>query len=310
MPDKPLWPDGKRFAFSVFDDTDLSTLENVQPVYALLADLGFRTTKSVWAFAGSGRPLSGGCTCDDRPYRDWLLRLQEQGFEIALHNATYHTSPREDTIRGFNLFAEIFGHDPKTLANHANVAESIYWFGARLSGSRALAYNMMTGFRHVGRSRGHLEGDPLFWGDVCRQRIKYVRNFVFGGINTLKACPWMPYHDPARPYVNYWFASSPGADLEAFNQTIAESRQDRLEEEGGACIMYTHFACGFCENNRVSPRFRQLMERLARKGGCFVPVGELLDYILQQRGHLEITNRQRRHLERRWLLRKMLCGSE
>ena len=41
------WPHGKRFAFTVFDDTDSATLENVSPVYALLRDLGFRTTKSV-----------------------------------------------------------------------------------------------------------------------------------------------------------------------------------------------------------------------------------------------------------------------
>ena len=35
-----LWPDGKRFAFTVFDDTDRATLDNVREVYALLADLG------------------------------------------------------------------------------------------------------------------------------------------------------------------------------------------------------------------------------------------------------------------------------
>jgi hypothetical protein len=275
-----------------------------------LADLGFRTTKSVWAFAGSGTPAFGGSTCDDPVYCQWLLRLQQQGFEMGLHNATYHTSPRQDTIRAFDRFAQIFGHDPKTLTNHPSVGESIYWFARRLSGSRALAYNLMTGFRNVGRSRGHMEGDPLFWGDICRQRVKYVRNFVFSDINTLAECPAMPYHDPARPYVNYWFASSPGADLAAFNRTLTESQQDHLEEEGGACIMYAHFARGFYANNELNPRFRQLMERLARKGGFFVPVAELLDHILLKRGHLEISKRQRRQLELRWLLRKVFSGSE
>ena len=43
-----LWPGNKSFAFSVFDDTDSQTLEKGKAVYALLADLGFRTTKSVW----------------------------------------------------------------------------------------------------------------------------------------------------------------------------------------------------------------------------------------------------------------------
>ena len=35
------WPDGKDFAFTIFDDTDLATLENVPPVYELLGGLGF-----------------------------------------------------------------------------------------------------------------------------------------------------------------------------------------------------------------------------------------------------------------------------
>ncbi len=47
------WPEGKQFAFSVFDDTDLATFENVSGVYALLKDCGFRTTKSCWVFAAT-----------------------------------------------------------------------------------------------------------------------------------------------------------------------------------------------------------------------------------------------------------------
>ena len=42
------WPDGKLFAFSIIDDTDLSTLENVRPVYDYISELGLRTTKTVW----------------------------------------------------------------------------------------------------------------------------------------------------------------------------------------------------------------------------------------------------------------------
>ena len=48
--------------------------------------------------------------------------------------------------------------------------------------------------------RGHVEGDPLFWGDLCRDRVRYVRNFTFADVNTLASCPLMPYHDPKRPW--------------------------------------------------------------------------------------------------------------
>ena len=85
------WPEGKRFAFSIFDDTDMATLENVGGVYAFLGDAGFRTTKSCWVFRGD--PRQGkfpGDTLDDAPYRRWLLDLQAKGFEIGWHGATWH----------------------------------------------------------------------------------------------------------------------------------------------------------------------------------------------------------------------------
>ena len=58
-------PEGKRFVFTIFDDTDSATLENVRGVYALLADLGFRTTKSCWVVDGDrNQGKFPGDTCD------------------------------------------------------------------------------------------------------------------------------------------------------------------------------------------------------------------------------------------------------
>jgi len=42
------WPDGKRFAFTIFDDTDGTTLLNGPPIYDALTRHGLRITKSVW----------------------------------------------------------------------------------------------------------------------------------------------------------------------------------------------------------------------------------------------------------------------
>jgi hypothetical protein len=302
------WPDGKDFAFTLFDDTDLQTLDNGPAVYAFLAGLGFRTTKSVWPLPGTGEPLVGGATCADEGYLEWARSLQRQGFEIGLHNVTYHTSPRERTRQGIDRFEELFGHPPRVLANHTGCDEAPYWGPGRLSGVNALVYNVLTRFRSLGQYQGHVEGSPLFWGDVCRERVMYVRNFVFGDIDTLSACPFMPYHDPNRPYVNYWFASSEGPEVETFVRTLSEANQDRLEASRGACIMYTHLGKGFYEHGRLHGRFRALMERLARKNGWFVPVSTLLDYLLQVKGRHEITPRERARLERRWLWHKVRVG--
>ena len=120
----PTWPEGKRFAFTVFDDTDEATLGNVAPVYAFLEELGLRTTKSVWPARGAREPLIGGSTCDDPDYLDWVRGLAERGFEIAFHMATYHTSTREETVAALERFREVFGRYPRSMANHARRANS------------------------------------------------------------------------------------------------------------------------------------------------------------------------------------------
>lgn len=305
---RAIWPDDRKFAFTVFDDTDCATVENVGDVYRFLADLGFRTTKSVWMIRGTEPGNCPGQTCEDPEYLDWVLKLQARGFEIGYHMASWHSSPRDRTIAALDRFAEIFGQPPSVAANHSDCRENIYWGASRLGGLNRLAYNLATRFRFADRYRGHVENDPHFWGDIGKDRVRYFRNLVYGDINTLRACPIMPYHDPQRPFVNQWFASSEGADVHSFNRCLSEANQDRLEAEGGACIMYTHFACGFWENGKLNSRFRELMERLARKPGWFVPVTPLLDHLREKNGGHVISNAERSSLERKWLFEKVRRG--
>jgi hypothetical protein len=52
------------------------------------------------------------------------------------------------------------------------------------------------------------------------------------------------------------------------------------------------------------------MTRLARRNGWFVPVSELLDYLLAQRGGQSVLQAaERRELERRWLLHNVRFGN-
>ena len=311
MKAKINWPDGKRFAFTVFDDTDHMTIQNGPLIYQYLHNLGFLTTKSVWPIRGGDVPRIGGSTCEDPDYRAWIHSLKEQGFELALHNVTYHTSNREQTNRGLEQFKQYFGSYPNIQANHAYCRDGVYWGDARLSAANRLFYNFLTHFKNHMKFQGHLESSKLFWGDICKQRIKYVRNFIYNDINTLNSCPYMPYFDKQRSFVNYWFASSEGPDCHSFTKTISEQNQDRLEEEGGACIMYTHFGVpGFYCDGQLNPRFKQLMERLSRKSGWFVPVSTLLDYIIEQRGHYSISVQERFQLEWKWLIEKTLMIGE
>jgi len=95
----------------------------------------------------------------------------------------------------------------------------------------------------------------------------------------------------------------------SFTRMLREENQDRLEAEGGACIMYAHFAYGFANGGVPDARFKSLMERLRRKNGWFVPVAALLDYIAAQRGAVTLDACERGRLERRWLAHKIRYGT-
>ena len=59
---------------------------------------------------------------------------------------------------------------------------------------------------------------------------------------------------------------------------------DKLEKEGGLCIIYTHFASNFVDNKgNLNSDFVKSIEYIASKKGWFAPASEVLDYLLQQK---------------------------
>jgi hypothetical protein len=300
---KIIWPGGRKFAFTFCDDTDYTTVKNVKPIYDLLAELGMRTTKLVWLFRGSRVAGTGGETCEDPHHVDWLLSLQQQGFEIGLHNVAGATSPRELVIQGLDRFNKLFGSPPKLHCNHSGCLDNLYWGDARITGWRRTLYNVWTRGKRKNFSRGHIPGDPVFWGDLCREQIIYVRNFTFDGLNTLKICPQMPYHDPRKPFVNYWFAATNGSRPKYFRQNFTLRNIDRLIEEGGLCIAYVHFGAKFARENKIDNHFKTMLEYVASKDGWFAPVSEVLHFLAKgedlRTRSISISELQR--IELRWL---------
>jgi hypothetical protein len=303
------WPDGKRFAFTIFDDTDLETIDNGPGVYAFLTSLGMRVTKSVWVLPPRGEALYDGSSCDDPEYVAWVKDLQAAGHEIALHNVASSTSTREQTRSGLDRFRELFGHDPRSVANHVGNLEAIYHGEERVTGVRRAIYNVLTRGRRRRLFEGHVPESPLFWGDLCAERVSYVRNFVYRDVNTLAACPHMPYRDSAKPFVAAWFAASEGANPASFARTISPAAQDRLEAEGGLSIMYTHLGAGFWRGGSLDPQFERLMRMLAARDGWFAPVAEILDHLGRAKGVTDLDEGKRRELEWRWIRDKVRTGS-
>ena len=300
-------PDGRRFAFTVFDDTDQATLDNVRPVYELLQRLGMKTTKSVWVFPADdpGNPHYRSHTLQDEGYMEFIERLNGAGFEIAFHNASPGSSERETTISALEHFRKKLGYYPRAHVNHESNRENLYWGHERLD-SPLLRPLMRLRGRQV--SQGHRPGSPFFWGDVCQRRILYVRNFVFREINLMRINPTMPYKDPNRPFVRYWFSSSEGGSVKSFNELISMKNQERLEREGGVCIAYTHFASGFVKDGMVDPLTEELLTAMSERGGWFVPVSTLLDHLRAQSDTLHRPWTERVNMELRWALTKLVYG--
>lgn len=304
------WPDGKDFAFTVFDDTDGATIERVGPVYDFLHERGFKTTKSVWPLQHPDTPHWAGSSCEDPEYVAWHRQLQRWGFEVSYHGASWGDNSREDHVRALERFRELFGHAPAAFANHAESIDALYWGDGRVTGLARWAYRLMARFKYFGRFKGHVEGNPHWWGDLCRDQIAYVRNFVYADINTLKACPYMPYADAGRPFVRAWFASSDGGVVDSFCRLLSSANQERLARKHGACIVYSHFAKGFVQDGELRQDFCERMTELAQRNGWFVTTGELLRYIEAQHGGVHaLSPRERRRLEWRWLRDKVLLGS-
>jgi hypothetical protein len=303
------FPDNRNFAFTVFDDTDFSTVENTRPVYSFLADLGMRTTKSVWPLPSVQEAEIQGETLQDGHYLRFVLELKDKGFEIGLHNVRNFDSTRETICLGLESFRDRIGEYPRTHTNHSHNRDNLYWGPDRISMPLRLTLRIADAARARPSSKGHVAASSYFWGDICREHLSYVRSFSFREINLKRLNPTLPYHDPARPFVNFWFTSSEGANVRSFCETIAEAEQDRLQEENGVCIMYSHLSQGFCTDGRIDPRFRVLMTRLAAKNGWFVPVATLLDYLRQESRHPTIPGTERSGMEHRWLLQKIRNGT-
>jgi hypothetical protein len=301
------YPDGKNFAFTITDDPDGCRLDKIRPVYSFLDQLGLKTTIACWVFKPTDltgnpdlREQAESETLENPDYLNFLQEYQRKGFEIALHTVTSGNDRSETTQRGYETFKQDFKTYPAINIMHSKNLENIYW-GRNVFQNPVLRFLVGLYDR-----RGYSGEDPssiYFWGDICKERSRYIRLWGTTGINTLKFNPSMPYRYQDKPYVNYWFSFSDGYSGRYFTKLLSRQNVDRLVRERGASIVYTHFAAGFCRKTAagytLDDTIKNELAYLARqKEGWFVPASTLLDRLslmkgvrLEKKGfNLEITN--------------------
>ncbi|KKQ18725.1 MAG: hypothetical protein US31_C0002G0070 [Berkelbacteria bacterium GW2011_GWA1_36_9] len=290
------FPSNKQFALTIVDDTDGATIESVKPVYDLLYKFGFKTTKTIWVLPP--KDSFKGKSLQDYRYRQFINKLQRQGFEIALHSVSSGNFSRQDTLDGLEIFKQFIGHYPKIQINHAQNPDSLYWGVKR--------FTLLKLFWRWSKFQGDNKKSAYFWGDYAKKYIKYIRNFSFNNLNTLKVDSSMPYKDPSKPYANYWFSASSAPDIQSFIKITSLKNIDKLAEEGGCAIIYTHFASGFVKNGKLNHEFQKNLAYIAQQNGYFVPAGTLLDYLKSLKKQNNTSQIDIKKLELKWFWDKII----
>lgn len=307
--DAIAFPGGKRFAFSIVDDTDLTMLERVRPVYEILSKYKMRTTKSVWVLDPTNTEkvdTNRGETLSNPEYLAFVKDLQSRGFEIALHGVRGGSSDRADIILGLDTFKQALGGDPTMHINHSRNLDNVYWNRSRYS---LAPYRWSAGMLMAEESFGHDPTSRHFWGDLVKERIRYIRQFTFQEVNLLKVNPSMPYRRPDTPYANLWFQTSNGANMDAFEKLLQPANLDQLEREGGVCLVYAHLGAGSFSRPSSLQRFEERIRDLTSRNGWFAPASEILDFLGSRPGWTgQLSSVERLRLETQFTVSRVIYG--
>lgn len=91
----------------------------------------------------------------------------------------------------------------------------------------------------------------------------------------------MPYHEKEKKYVKYFFSFSDGSSSKMFKKLISDENIEKLKQERGISIVYTHFADGFVKDGVIDPFFKKQISKIAASPQVWLaPASEILDRLL------------------------------
>lgn len=275
-----------KFYFSIIDDTDDATLENIKPVYDFLYEQGIKITKTVWVYPPFDEPSKGDCL-QRSDYADYIKELHDRGYEIGLHNvgSADQDSPytRDRILEGLDFFEKRLGFKPTICVNHSYNPDSVY--GGYKRFNNPMSWIVRKLYKQYGRTfYGEIEESPYFWGDKYKELFKYSRNHECDTLLTTKWDKRMPYIDPHRnKYANYWYSATFAPNQDVFNYVVTDNALEKLERKGGCCIVFTHLGY-YCKDGVIDPGFVGRIKKIAANPNCIsMPVTQTLDAIAETR---------------------------
>jgi hypothetical protein len=279
---KYIFPEGKKFVFTIIDDTDDATYENTKPIYDFLHEKGIYITKTVWVYPPRDQHSAGDSL--QRPeYLKFIKDIQQKGFEIGLHNVGSGSFSRKEILEGLKDFKEKLGQYPKIHINHSYNPDSIYGGYKRFNWPFNWIIRKMYP-QYAGVFQGEISGSDFYWGDKHKEIIQFNRNHEFEGLNTAKHDKYMPYIDPKRSdFTNYYFSATFAPNQWIFNHIVTPSSIKKLEQKNGICIIFSHLGY-FMNKGEIDPGFVERINWLsANPNGFYKPVSFVLNEIAETR---------------------------
>jgi len=301
------YPDGRDFIFTIYDDTDVATAESIKPVYDYLTELNIKTTKTVWPLSTTiANSYHGSDTLQNASYLNYLVELQQRGFEISFHGATMVSSKREDTLSALEIFKEKFGEYPRTYAAHSFNRDNLYWGKDRFDSYLFKKLYKVLSRESTDFYQGHTKGSKYFWGDIAKEYIPYSRSFTFDKLNLLDMNLPILYEPKKKEYLNYCFITADADNVEEFNHLFSEKNQNSLINNRGICIISTHFGKGFVSKGKLNNETQRLLKNISHKNGWFVPVDKVLDFLNGQPKSKGINSSAIKKMEMKWFIHSFI----
>jgi len=249
-------------AVAITDDPDDSSLPKIKAIYDFLMEINFPVTRAMWVYPKTEYTGTPPLKCEfvapllsDPECLQYCKKLQSKGFEICLHGASCGNNNRKRTLDALNFINEHFEPSPVFIC-HSKNAENLYWDA---NTANAPVEKMLLQLYTKNRCFGEIPDSQYFWGDICREKINYIRLYRTRSVNTLAFNPSMPYHDFSKPFVNYWFSATKGYIPKLFSQ----SNLDQLCAQNGASILYQYLHKYINEDLTIPKQIRESLERVA-----------------------------------------------
>jgi hypothetical protein len=290
---------------AITDDPDQGSFDQFKTLYDLLLRLHLPTTRAMWVYEPSeatGTPALPikffAPVLTEKKCLDYCKMLHENGFEICLHGASSGNNTREGTKNALEYLENEIGPSSVYIC-HSKNAENLYWDEKCVN---ARFFSAMLRLYTKNKCFGEIEGSKFFWGDICKDKIRFIRLFRTRQVNTLAFNPSMPYHDANKPYVNYWFSATKGY----LARLLEPYAIDCVCRENGASILYQYLHKYVNDKGEIDPLVKTALERIAADSRIFFrPVSVILErlkqfqllFFLLHKGTLYIINASKKPIE-------------